>query len=83
MISTDKVKYNQGEDIKINVSSVLETTKNIYIFKNDKLIKMISTDSSETTVNLDDVYGLIDIYVKQKGSNNYYYYDYYYTNSSY
>ena len=80
LVSTDKVKYNQGEDIKINISSALENTKNIYFFKNDELIKMLSTDSSETNVNLDDVYGIIDIYVTQKGSNQS---SYYYSNSSY
>lgn len=79
LVSTDKVKYEQGEDIKINIASPLENTKNIYLFKNDKLIKMISTDSSETSVNLDDTYGIIDIYVTQKGSNQ----NYYYSTSSY
>lgn len=69
LLSTDKVKYNQGEDIKINVSSQLENTKNIYFFKNDKLIKMISTESSETDVNLDDTYGLIDIYITEKANS--------------
>ena len=72
LIATDKVKYNQGEDIKINVSSTLENTKNIYFFKNDKLIKMLSTDSSETNVNLDDNYGIIDIYVTQNRNNSRY-----------
>lgn len=70
VVSTDKVKYNQGEDIKIKMSSLREAgTKNIYLFKNDKLLKMISTDSEETTVNLEDNYGLIDIYVTQKNAN--------------
>ena len=81
LVSTDKVKYEQGEDIKINISSPLENTKNIYLFKNDKLIKMISTDSTETSVNLDDTYGIIDIYVTQKESNQSYYY--YSTSSQY
>jgi len=80
LIATDKVKYNQGEDIKINISSALENTKNIYFFKNDKLIKMLSTDSSETSINLDDVYGIIDIYVTQKKVNEG---SYYYSNSNY
>lgn len=80
LVSTDKVKYEQGEDIKINISSALENTKNIYFFKNDKLIKMLSTDSSDTNVNLDDVYGIIDIYVTQKGNNQV---SRYYSNSSY
>ena len=77
LLSTDKVKYNQGEDIKIDVSSNTENTKNIYFFKNDKLLKMISTEYSETTANLDDVYGLIDIYVTESGNNieTYRYYD--------
>lgn len=79
LVSTDKVKYEQGEDIKINMSSPLENTKNIYLFKNDKLIKMISTDSSETNVNLDDTYGIIDIYVTQKSGNQS---SYYYSKSS-
>ena len=69
LISTDKVKYKQGEDIKIDISSPIENTRNIYLFKNDKLLKMISTDSSETTINLNDEYGLIDIYVTQNGNN--------------
>ena len=69
LISTDKVKYKQGEDIKIDISSPIENTRNIYLFKNDKLLKMISTDSSETTINLNDEYGLIDIYVTQNGKN--------------
>lgn len=80
LLSTDKVKYNQGEDIQINVSSELENTKNIYFFKNDRLIKIMSTESSETKVNLDDEYGLIDIYVTQKGSNQI---SYIYTANSY
>lgn len=71
LVSTDKVKYQQGEEIKINVSSELESTKNIYFFKNDKLIKILTTDSSETNVNLDDVYGIIDIYVTQKENDEY------------
>lgn len=68
LISTNKVKYNQGEDININLSSVVENTKNIYFFKNDKLIKMLTTDSSDSTVNFGDIYGLIDIYVSADSS---------------
>ena len=76
LVSTDKVKYDQGEDIKINISSLTENTKNIYFFKNDKLVKMLSTDAEDTTINLDDTYGLIDIYVTEKsGINGSYYYN--------
>ena len=69
-MSTDKVKYNQGEDIKINISSMTENSKNIYFFKGDKLIKMLSTDLGDTQINLGDTYGLIDIYVTEKTGMN-------------
>lgn len=72
LLSTDKVKYNQGDDIKLNISSITENAKNIYFFKDDKLIKMLSTDAEETSINLGDTYGLIDIYVTEKADN----YDY-------
>ena len=65
LASTNKIKYEQGEEIKINVSSQAEKTKNIYFFKNDKLIKLLKTDSEETDVNLGDTYGIIDVYVTQ------------------
>ena len=70
LLSTDKVKYNEGEDIKINISSMTENARNIYFFKNDKLIKMITTDLNDTTINLDDTYGLVDIYVTEKQAEN-------------
>ena len=70
LMSTNKVKYEQGEDIKIKISSLTENVKNIYFFKNDKLIKMLSTDLEDTTINLEDVYGLIDIYVTENTGNN-------------
>ena len=73
LVSTNKVKYEQGEDININISSTSENSKNIYFFKNDKIIKMISTKSDETSINLDDTYGIIDIYVTdRKGTSKYY-----------
>ncbi len=71
LVSTNKVKYEQGEDIKINISSITENAKNIYFFKDEKLIKMLSTELEDTTINLDDTYGLIDIYVTGKTVNNY------------
>ena len=73
LLSTDKVKYNQGEDIKINIASTTENAKSIYAFKDEKLIKMLTTDLNDTTINLDDTYGLVDIVVteKQDINNNY------------
>ena len=75
LLSTDKVKYNQGEDIKINIFSLKDSYKNIYFFKNKQLIKMITTDMPDTTVNLDDVYGLIDIYITEENNISSYYYN--------
>ena len=72
LVSTDKVKYEQGDDIKISISSLTENSKNIYMFKNDKLIKMLSTDLEDTSINLDDTYGLIDIYVTEKKGKDIY-----------
>ena len=74
LLSTDKAKYEQGEDINLKISSLNENSKNIYFFRNDRLIKMISTDSDEASINLDDNYGLIDIMVTEnmKTSSSYY-----------
>ena len=76
LVSTNKAKYEQGEDIKINISSVTENAKNVYFFKNDKLVKMLTTEFEDATINLDDTYGLIDIYVTENNGtdNNYYQY---------
>ena len=78
LVSTDKVKYEQGEDIKINISSITENAKNIYFFKDDKLVKMLSTDLEDTTINLDNTYGLIDVYVTENTRS---YYSSRYTNT--
>ena len=78
LLSTNKVKYEQGEDIQIKVSSMTENAKNIYFFKDNKLIKMLNTELDDTIVNLDDHYGLIDIYVTEKSINQSYNTDYYY-----
>lgn len=78
LLSTNKVKYEQGEDIQIKVSSITENAKNIYFFKDNKLIKMLSTELDDTIVNLEDNYGLIDIYVTEKSNNQSYNRDYYY-----
>ena len=51
----------------------------IFFFKGDKLIKTVSTSEQNTSVNLGDVYGLIDIVIQR--NNNYYNY-YYYSGSN-
>lgn len=80
LVSTNKAKYEQGEDIEINISSINEATRNIYVFKNNKLIKMLSTDLENTKINLEDTYGLIDIYVTENIEREYTYYNTYDSN---
>lgn len=66
-ISTDKLKYNIGEDIKINLDSNNDSKEcNVYIYKNDKLLKTLSTTEDNLNVNLENTYGIVDIYVTNK-----------------
>lgn len=73
LLKTDKVKYEASEDIEIGINSKTDTdVKNIYILKNNELVKNISTDEESITVNLGDVTGLIDIIVPEQNRYNYY-----------
>lgn len=64
VIKTDKIKYNQGDDINILLNSATDVNdEKIFIYKDDELLKMISTDSNVETVNLNNINGLVDIYV--------------------
>ena len=72
LISTDKIKYEQGEDIKINLSNADTNSQNIYLFKSDKLLKMINTNSDQTSINLGEQYGLIDIYIPDSQNSDFY-----------
>lgn len=82
LITTDKVKYQEGEEIKLNILSSIEGAKELYFFKNNELIKILTTDSDEAKVNLNDTYGLIDIYVRQRNNNDYSYYSSYRQNNN-
>ena len=71
-IDTDKVKYNQGEDIHITLSSSVDIQNGkIYVYKANELLKMISTDNTKVDLNLEDCYGLIDIYVDSNSNDQY------------
>lgn len=71
IVSLDKLKYKQNEDITLNLKGTTDTSnKDVYICKNKELLKVISTDSEEISFNLGDTYGLIDIYTKNR--ENYY-----------
>ena len=63
LFKTDKVKYKQGDSINIEVLSESETNR-LYFCKGEKVLKTITTNTSETTVSLDKEYGLIDIYIQ-------------------
>lgn len=64
-IKTDKTKYEEGDDIEVSLESPIErNTNTIYVFKNKELLKICSSDSTDFEFNLDDVTGLIDIYVE-------------------
>lgn len=62
LVTTDKVKYNIGEDINISLKNFYEEEGQLLVYKNNQLIKTISlTDTENTKINLEDNYGLIDI----------------------
>lgn len=64
ILKTDKVKYNEEDDIEISIDSRNDlNNKTIYVFKSGELIKTVSTDDDSTIVNLGDVTGLVDIII--------------------
>ena len=64
VFKTDKVKYNQEDDIEISIDSKNDLeTKTVYILKNGELIKTVSTEDDSVIVNLGDVSGLVDIMI--------------------
>ena len=84
-IKTDKPKYDLGEPIRVKVINRLDAGSNtIFVYKNDRLLYMESTDDDEIKFDLGDTYGIIDIYAARDNSvyghnayNDYYDNDYY------
>ncbi len=69
VLKTNKIKYDVGEDIEVNLNSNNNTSKKyISIYKGNQLIKLVSTENDEIKVNLDDIYGIVDIYVSESNS---------------
>lgn len=62
VISTDKVKYENSDDIEVTVKNARTDNKSIAFVKNGELLKIVNTTEENVTVNLDGEYGLIDIY---------------------
>lgn len=74
IIDTAKVRYNVGEDIDLKLISNLDvTSKEVYFYKGNELLKVISSENDEISVNLEDVSGLIDIYVRERRKTSPYY----------
>ena len=72
IIKTDKVKYNEGDDIEITLKGKESFEENeIYIFKNNELLQIVSFEGDTTKINLENISGVVDIYVL---NNNYTYY---------
>ena len=67
VLKTDKVKYNEEDDIIITLNSNNEIrNQSIAVCKNGELLKLITTSEEETAINLENNYGLIDIFVLNK-----------------
>lgn len=66
IIKTDKVLYAQGETVDIAIGNYDEEANQIYVVKNGELLQTLDITSDEQVLDLDKVYGLIDIYIKGK-----------------
>lgn len=73
IFKTDKVKYNEADDIEISIDSKNDlASKTVYILKNNELIKTISTEEDSVIVNLENISGLIDIIIPNESRKSYY-----------
>lgn len=64
LVKTDKVKYEVGELVKVSLNSNIDRTNNtIYVCKNNELLNSITFEGNETEIELEDTYGIIDIFV--------------------
>ena len=86
IIKTDKIKYTQGDDISLKLDSNIDLNNyQVYVYKNNELLKMFETEDKDIKFNLEDVTGLVDIYVKDTNQEQkeYYYEDSYSTSLNY
>lgn len=73
IIDTDKIKYNVGDDIDLKlISNIDVASKEVYFYKGNELLKVVSSENDEVSVNLENVSGLIDIYVKERSQTSHY-----------
>ena len=72
LIKTDKVKYNQQDDIVLTLESEKDIKdQTIAVCKNGEILKLVTTDEEQVVVNLEDNYGLIDFYVLKNYNTKY------------
>ncbi len=72
LINTDKIKYNCGDDINVALDSNVDLqSKEIYFYKGNELLKVVSSENNDFAVNLEGISGLVDIYVKNSNSVTY------------
>ena len=69
LIKTDKIKYKYGEDINLEIVSEQDNYE-VAFCKGSKIIKILNTESANTSVNLEDECGLIDIYQVLNGQGD-------------
>ena len=70
-IITDKMIYDQGEDIAVTIKNNKYSTNNkICVLKNNEVINFSSSDDDEIIFNLGDASGIVDIV--ENNSDDYY-----------
>jgi hypothetical protein len=69
MLRTDKPKYNIGEPIQLSmISRTPGELYHIYVYKNTRLLQVITTEHDSIELDLGDIYGIIDIFATKDGS---------------
>ena len=63
IVRTDNVLYEQGQNIEVSIGN-FEGESKLYVVKNDELIKTIDLVEEDSVLELDDTYGLIDLYMQ-------------------
>ncbi len=63
IIKTDKTKYNQGDTIDISLINAGKNGSEILVLKDNQIVKSISFEENSTSLELDDLSGIIDLYL--------------------
>lgn len=63
VIKTDDVLYEQGEAVELTLGNYSENEEKLYVVKNGELVKSINISEDVTEIDLENTYGLIDLYV--------------------